>query len=55
MDEPTEGLDPIQRNEIRGLIKELSKEHTIIISTHVMQEVEAVCSRMIIIDKRKLS
>jgi len=54
MDEPTEGLDPIQRNEIRGLIKELSKEHTIIISTHVMQEVEAICSRMIIISGGKL-
>jgi ABC-2 type transport system ATP-binding protein len=54
MDEPTEGLDPIQRNEIRGLIKELAKEHTIIISTHVMQEVEAVCTRMIIIDKGRL-
>ena len=54
MDEPTEGLDPIQRNEIRLVIKELSKEHTIVISTHVMQEVEAVCTRMIIIDKGKL-
>jgi ABC-2 type transport system ATP-binding protein len=54
LDEPTEGLDPIQRNEIRNLIKELSKEHTIIISTHVMQEVEALCTRMIIINKGKL-
>jgi ABC-2 type transport system ATP-binding protein len=53
MDEPTEGLDPNQRNEIRSLIKKLSKDHTIIISTHVMQEVEAICSRMIIINKGK--
>jgi ABC-2 type transport system ATP-binding protein len=49
MDEPTEGLDPNQRGEIRQLIKKLSKNHTIIVSTHVMQEVEAICSRMVII------
>jgi ABC-2 type transport system ATP-binding protein len=51
MDEPTEGLDPNQRSEIRTLIKNLSKNHTIVISTHVMQEVEALCSRMVIISK----
>ncbi len=54
MDEPTEGLDPNQRAEIRSLIKKLSQNHTIIISTHVMQEVEAVCNRMIIINKGRL-
>jgi len=53
MDEPTEGLDPNQRTEIRALIKKLAKDHTIIISTHVMQEVEAICSRMIVINKGK--
>lgn len=53
LDEPTEGLDPNQRGEIRSLIKELAKNHTIIISTHVMQEVEALCTRMIIISKGK--
>lgn len=53
MDEPTEGLDPNQRAEIRKLIKELSKNHTIIISTHVMQEVEALCTRMVIINAGK--
>jgi ABC-2 type transport system ATP-binding protein len=53
MDEPTEGLDPNQRTEIRSLIKKLAKDHTIIISTHVMQEVEAICSRMIVINKGK--
>lgn len=54
MDEPSEGLDPNQRSEIRHLIKNLSKNHTIIVSTHVMQEVEAVCNRLIIINKGKL-
>ncbi len=53
LDEPTEGLDPNQRTEIRSLIKELAQERTVIISTHVMQEVEALCSRMIIINKGK--
>ncbi len=54
MDEPTEGLDPNQRTEIRTLIKKLSKNHTIVMSTHVMQEVSAVCNRMVIINKGKL-
>lgn len=54
MDEPTEGLDPNQRTEIRALIKNLAKEHTIIMSTHVMQEAQAVCNRLIIINKGKL-
>ena len=54
MDEPTEGLDPNQRTEIRQLIKDLAKEHTIIMSTHVMQEASAVCNRMLIINKGKL-
>ncbi|PIR43413.1 hypothetical protein COV24_02635 [candidate division WWE3 bacterium CG10_big_fil_rev_8_21_14_0_10_32_10] len=53
LDEPTEGLDPNQRTEIRKLITELSKEHTIILSTHVMQEAEALCSRLIIINNGK--
>lgn len=54
MDEPTEGLDPNQRTEIRALIKKLAKGHTIIMSTHVMQEASAVCNRMLIINKGKL-
>ncbi len=54
LDEPSEGLDPNQRTEIRSLIKDLSKNHTIIMSTHVMQEVEAVCNRMLIISKGSL-
>jgi ABC-2 type transport system ATP-binding protein len=54
LDEPTEGLDPNQRNEIRNLIKNLGKDRTVIISTHVMQEVEAMCSRIVIVNKGKI-
>jgi ABC-2 type transport system ATP-binding protein len=51
LDEPTTGLDPNQLSEIRSLIKELGKEKTVMFSTHIMQEVEAVCDRIIIINK----
>ncbi len=51
LDEPTTGLDPNQLLEIRALIKELGKEKTVLFSTHIMQEVEAVCDRVIIIKK----
>ncbi len=54
LDEPTEGLDPNQRTEIRGLIKELARNHTVILSTHVMQEAQAVCSRIFIMNKGRL-
>lgn len=54
LDEPTSGLDPNQLVDIRNLIKELGKEKTIIFSTHIMQEVQAVCDRVIIINKGKL-
>lgn len=54
LDEPTSGLDPNQLVDIRHLIKELGKEKTIIFSTHIMQEVQAVCDRVIIINKGKL-
>lgn len=50
LDEPTEGLDPNQRHEIRELIKTLGKSHTVILSTHVMQEVEATCDRVVIMN-----
>jgi len=50
LDEPTSGLDPNQLVDIRSIISELGKEKTIILSTHIMQEVEAVCSRVVIID-----
>lgn len=51
MDEPTTGLDPNQLEEIRSLIIKLGKEKTVMLSTHIMQEVEAVCDRVIIINK----
>ncbi|MFN5459568.1 MAG: gliding motility-associated ABC transporter ATP-binding subunit GldA [Bacteroidota bacterium] len=50
MDEPTTGLDPNQLDEIRALIKNVGKEKTVLLSTHIMQEVEAVCDRVIIIN-----
>lgn len=54
MDEPTEGLDPNQRSEIRALIKKLARDRTIIMSTHVMQEAAYVCGRLLIINKGKI-
>jgi ABC-2 type transport system ATP-binding protein len=54
MDEPTTGLDPNQLEEIRELIKDLGKQKTVILSTHIMQEVEAVCSKVIIINKGEI-
>jgi ABC-2 type transport system ATP-binding protein len=54
LDEPTEGLDPNQRKEIRKLIKEIGKTKTVILSTHVMQEARAMCDRLVIINKGKL-
>ena len=51
LDEATTGLDPNQIIEIRNLIKEAGKEKTVMLSTHIMQEVEAICDRVIIIDK----
>ncbi len=53
-DEPTVGLDPKQIIEIRNLIRGLGKEHTVILSTHILQEVQAVCDRIIIINKGKI-
>lgn len=54
LDEPTSGLDPVQKKEIQNLIKELSKEKTIILSTHILGEVEDVCKRAIIIADGKI-
>ncbi|MCF6242358.1 MAG: gliding motility-associated ABC transporter ATP-binding subunit GldA [Bacteroidales bacterium] len=54
LDEPTTGLDPNQIIEIRNLIAETGKEKTIMLSTHIMQEVEAICDRIIIIDKGRI-
>jgi len=54
LDEPTTGLDPNQLEEIRHLIREISHDKTVILSSHIMQEVEAVCNRVIIINKGKI-
>jgi len=54
LDEPTSGLDPNQLVDIRNIISELGKQKTIILSTHIMQEVEALCNRVIIIHKGKV-
>ncbi len=54
LDEPTSGLDPNQLIEIRKLIKELGKEKTVILSTHIMQEVEAICDQVVIINKGEI-
>ncbi len=54
LDEPTSGLDPNQLVEIRQLIKQLGEEKTVILSTHIMQEVQAICDRVVIINRGKL-
>lgn len=54
LDEPTDGLDPNQKHEVRNLIKEMSEDKAIVISTHILEEVDAVCSRAIIIASGEL-
>jgi len=54
LDEPTDGLDPNQKHEVRGLIIELARERTLLLSTHILEEVEAVCTRAIIIARGKI-
>ena len=54
LDEPTDGLDPNQKHEVRSLIQNMSEERTILISTHILEEVDAVCSRAIIISDGKV-
>ena len=54
LDEPTTGLDPNQLIEIRNLIKEVGKEKTVLLSTHIMQEVDKICNRVMIINKGKI-
>jgi ABC-2 type transport system ATP-binding protein len=55
LDEPTAGLDPIQIREVRALIRELAERHTVLLSTHIMSEVEAVCSRVVIIARGRIA
>jgi ABC-2 type transport system ATP-binding protein len=54
LDEPTDGLDPVQKHQVRTLIAEIAKEKTIVISTHILEEVDAVCTRAVIIARGKL-
>ena len=54
LDEPTSGLDPNQLDEVRGLIARISSDKTVMLSTHIMQEVEAMCNRVIIISKGEI-
>ncbi|MBS0241309.1 MAG: ABC transporter ATP-binding protein [Proteobacteria bacterium] len=54
MDEPTDGLDPNQKHHVRSLIQEMSKDKAIIVSTHILEEVEAVCTRAIVIDRGRI-
>jgi ABC-2 type transport system ATP-binding protein len=54
LDEPTDGLDPNQKNEVRLLIKNMAVEKAVVLSTHILEEVEAICTRVIIISQGKL-
>ncbi len=54
LDEPTDGLDPNQKNEVRGLIKAMAAEKAVILSTHILEEVEAICTRVIIISRGRV-
>jgi ABC-2 type transport system ATP-binding protein len=54
LDEPTDGLDPNQKNEVRSLIKSMAVEKAVILSTHILEEVEAICTRVIIISQGKV-
>ena len=54
LDEPTDGLDPNQKHEVRGLITELARQRTLLLSTHILEEVEAVCTRAIVIARGKV-
>src|SRR5690606_19044012 len=55
LDEPTAGLDPIQVREVRTLIRELGERHAVLLSTHIMSEVEAVCGRVVIIARGRIA
>ncbi|MEZ5976046.1 MAG: ABC transporter ATP-binding protein [Planctomycetota bacterium] len=54
LDEPTSGLDPLQRREVRNLIGELAREHTVLLSSHILAEIEMICPRVIILDRGRL-
>jgi ABC-2 type transport system ATP-binding protein len=54
LDEPTDGLDPNQKNEVRSLIKSMATEKAVILSTHILEEVDAICNRVIIISQGRV-
>lgn len=54
LDEPTDGLDPNQKNEVRGLIRSMATEKAVILSTHILEEVEAVCTRVIVLSAGRI-
>ena len=54
LDEPTDGLDPNQKNEVRALIKSMASEKAIILSTHILEEVDAICNRVIVLSQGKI-
>jgi len=55
LDEPTSGLDPLQRIEVRGIIRDLAQRHTILLSSHILPEVEAVCPRVVILHRGRIA
>ncbi|HEX2862507.1 MAG TPA: ATP-binding cassette domain-containing protein [Lacunisphaera sp.] len=54
LDEPTDGLDPNQKNEVRGLIKRMAADKAVILSTHILEEVDAICNRVIILSRGRV-
>ena len=54
MDEPTDGLDPNQKHQVRAAIREMARTKAIIISTHILEEVDAICTRAMIIDRGRV-
>ena len=54
LDEPTDGLDPNQKHEVRKLIKAMAEDKAIVLSTHILEEVEAICNRIIVIDQGRV-
>lgn len=54
LDEPTDGLDPIQKNEVRGLIRTMAKERAVILSTHILEEVDAICTRIVLLSRGRV-
>ena len=54
MDEPTDGLDPNQKHQVRALIKDMARDTAMIVSTHILEEVDAVCTRAVVINQGRI-